>query len=550
MKKRIFALLLAAAMLLSLFGCGGSGTSSAGKTSSESGNSSAVQVNADEPAWKSHTDDDRELTWYLNLSWFTAQWGKDWTSEYIKEKTGFNIVCSAPAGNEAEKVNTMIASDTLPDIMTLGWWEPQISEMIAADMLYPINELADQYDPYFYKEAKEDILQWNKQDDGNVYGYNCFTTTASDIEESGEVYANRSFLVRKDLYEALGELDFSTPEGFYNALKTAKEKFPTLPDGSQMSPLGAMPFSESGCDSFDAFLQDHLAIPYEVDGKFNDRRSDPEYLRWLKMFRQAYQDGLISNDIFSDKSEAIGDKISQGRYFAMFFQWIDMQNQQQVRYNTDPEGIYIGVGGPRNTNGADPTLAAGSPNGWMNTMITKSCKEPDRAIEFFTYMISEEGMKDVTCGVPGKTYNDEDGKVVFTEEYLDILNAGNPENIPHGVNEYGYFQDDLVMMTNGWLPPVADYIQVMKDWTKDYTYYTAAYELPAMDPDSPESINSAEIDMLWGKTLPQLLTAESDEAFDQIWEDFVTRRDGMNFEGVMAVKTELMNANKKRLGME
>ncbi|HIU32608.1 MAG TPA: extracellular solute-binding protein [Candidatus Caccousia avistercoris] len=535
-----------ASMVLSLVGC----SSAEPSASAPEETVSNAQVNPDEPAWKSNTDDDRELTWYLNLSWFTAQWGEDWTSAYIKEKTGFNIVCSAPAGNEAERVNTMIASNTLPDIMTLGWYEPQVAEMIAADMLYPINELADQYDPYFYQVAKQDILQWNEQADGNVYGYNCFTTTASDLEESDEVYANRSFLVRKDLYEALGSPDMTTTEGFYNALKAAKEQFPTLSDGNPISPLGAMAFTDNGCDSFDAFLQDYLAIPYEVDGQFNDRRTDPEYLRWLKMFRQAYQDGLISTDVFTDKSEAIGDKLSQGRYFATFFQWIDMQVQQQIRHDADPEGIYIGVAGPKNSNGADPTLAAGSPNGWMTTMITKNCEEPDRAIQFFTYMISEEGMKDVTCGVPGKTYNDVDGKVVYTDEYLEILNSGNPENIKHGVSEYGYFQDDLVMLKNGWLQPTADYIQVMREWTKDYTYYTAAYELPALDPDSTEAMDSAELDLLWGRTLPQLLTAESEEQFDQIYEDYVARRDTMGYEAVMAAKTELMNQNKERLGIE
>lgn len=546
MKKRIFALLLAMTMALSFAGC--QKNDDAGSTSGKDTPSQTDKpaVNADEPAWKGNIDDDSELTWYLNLSWFTAQWGEDWTSEYIKEKTGFNLVVSAPAGNEAEKVNTMIASGSLPDIMTLGWYEPQVAELTAAGMLQPLNKLADEFDPYFHKVAKKDIMDWNRQEDGNTYGYNCFTTTKSDIDAGQGVYANRTFLVRKDLYEGLGSPDMTTTDGFYNALKAAKEKYPTV-DGNPISPLGSMQFSETGCSSFEDYLCDHLAIPYEKDGKFYDRLTDPEYIKWMKMFRKAYTDGLISNDIFVDKTE-IGDKNAQGRYFATFFQWIDMQAQQQMRYDTDPNGIYMAVDGPRNSNHDDPTLPAGSVNGWMTTMITESCKTPERAIQFFTYMISEEGMKDVTCGVPGKSYNEVDGKVVYTDEYLKILDSGNPENVKHGVNEYGYFQDDQVMSKNGWLTEPKDYVKIMRDWTAPYVFYAAAYDLPAFDADSKESMSKAKIDALWGKTLPQLMTAKTDEDFDKIMTDFTTKRDEMGFAEVMAKRTELMNKNKEKLG--
>ncbi len=109
----------------------------------------ALAVNADEPAWKSDTQDKGTLTWYLNLSWVTGVWGEDWTTAYMKEKTGFDVQVIVPAGNESEKLNTMIAANDLPDIITLGWWEPQVADLIAADLVLPLNKLADEYDPYF-----------------------------------------------------------------------------------------------------------------------------------------------------------------------------------------------------------------------------------------------------------------------------------------------------------------------------------------------------------------------------------------------------------------
>ena len=66
------------------------------------------------------------------------------------EEDGVNVNFIVPAGNEVEKMNTMIASGTLPDFITLGWYEDAV-KMIEGDLVLPLNELADQYDPYFYK---------------------------------------------------------------------------------------------------------------------------------------------------------------------------------------------------------------------------------------------------------------------------------------------------------------------------------------------------------------------------------------------------------------
>ena len=44
----------------------------------------------------------------------------------------------SPAGNEAEKMNTMIASGKLPDFITLGWWEDAVKKMIEGELVLTI----------------------------------------------------------------------------------------------------------------------------------------------------------------------------------------------------------------------------------------------------------------------------------------------------------------------------------------------------------------------------------------------------------------------------
>lgn len=96
-----------------------------------------------------HAKDAVTLDWYINYSWFTTPWGENAVSKKITEDTGVTVRFITPKGNEKEKFNAMISADSLPDLVTLGWWEPQVDMMIDKGMVYALNELADTYDAYF-----------------------------------------------------------------------------------------------------------------------------------------------------------------------------------------------------------------------------------------------------------------------------------------------------------------------------------------------------------------------------------------------------------------
>ena len=150
----------------------------------------------------------------------------------------------------------------------------------------------------------------------NIYGYPNSALTPSDLLEHDNIPSNQTFLVRKDIYEAIGSPDMTTPEGFYKAVVDATKMFPEV-DGSPLIPIGAHEFNEEGNTSFDQYLQNFLAVPYEENGSRIDRNVDPEYLRWLKTFRKLTSEGYIVDDVFVDQRTQTSEKISQGRYFCM-----------------------------------------------------------------------------------------------------------------------------------------------------------------------------------------------------------------------------------------
>lgn len=542
--KKTFAATMACLLMTSAVGC-----SAADKKGSQVPTPSAdTELSADEPGWEKHSDDKVDLQWYMNFSWFTTPWGEDMTSKKITEETGVNVQFIVPAGNEAEKLNTMIASDTLPDLITLGWWEGQIAEMIDSDMVYALNELAEQYDPYFFKVADESRIGWFTQEDGNIYGYPNSSFSPQDYEKYDNIASNQTFLVRKDMYEAIGSPDMSTPEGFLDALKKAKEMFPEV-NGQPLIPIGLDEFTETGNYTIQKYLQDFLAIPYEKDGKLYDRNTDPDYVNWLKTFNEAGRQGLLADDIFIDKRSQMAEKIAQGRYFALMYQRTDIAAEQKILYSNDPNSIYMAVDGPKNANGDDPVLQGGGITGWTVTLISKNCKRPDRAIEFLSYLMSEHGQKMVFLGPEGETYDMVDGKPVVKPEVKEMLQTDRAAyDKTYGADDTFWMLQDLAMQLQ-WSEGPQEPLKQLEEWTYPYTTFLSQYEGLTPAVGTEEEVIALKVDRLWGETLPKLLLAKTDAEFDELFNKYVTERDALGYSKLVELQQQILDKNKAKLGL-
>ncbi len=526
--KNIIEILLVSLLFT---GCGKTGDGNSGKTGQ-------------------YLSSDEEVTfdWYINYSWFNTKWGENAVSQAITEKTGVNINFITPQGNEEEKLNALIASKSLPDLITLGWWEPQVNDIIQADMVYALNELADEYDPYFWQVCDEQAVSWYTQEDGNIYGYPCSSVTPDDVESNDNIGSNQTFLVRKDIYEAIGSPDMTTIEGFEEAVKMAAEKFPIV-DGKPLIPIGAHFFDDTGNVSFDQYMQNFLAIPYEKNGKLYDRDTDPEYMEWLRMFNRLSREGYLSTDVFIDQRIQMEEKIAEGRYFCMLYQYTDMAAQQKALYSKNPDSIYIAVDGPKNSKGDDHVLPTNTVCGWTITMVSKNCRNPGRAIELIDYMISEEGQKMVFLGVEGVTYDVVDGKEVVKPEVLELLNTDRAAyDALYGADDaYWMFQDNV--MQQKWRQENQSPTTQLEEWTYKYSAYMGQYDV-SFPANSEESYTDELIGKLWGSTLKELLLSETDEEFDNTLEEFVNKRDALGYQELLEKKYKYVIEAKKKLGLD
>lgn len=488
-----------------------------------------------------------KLDWYVNYSWFKTVWGKNEVSKAITDHTGVDIDYQIPKGNETDKLNAMIASDTLPDLVTIGWWETQNQEIIDKGQVYSLNDLARKYDPGFFDVLDESAVKWYTKSDGKIYGYPNSSYSPEDFKNN-QIPSNQNFLVRKDIYETIGSPDMTTPEGFSDAVRKAYKTFPKV-DENPLIPIGSDEFNENGANSFDQYLQAFLAVPYEEDGKYYDRNTDPEYLRWLKMFRQLGKEGYLKDEIFIDKRSQLESKLANGQYFCLFYQNTDIKDQVRTLNEKDPDSIYIPVEGPRNSKGDDPVLPVPGVHGWTVTYITKNCKDPKKALELIKYLISEEGQKMTYLGVEGSMYQMKDNRPVINPEVKKLLETDRKAyDAKYGADNTFWMLQDNVMQLK-WSYEEDDPISAMKRWTYPYATYTAQYDM-----NFDENIKAAVIyknqQKLWGDTLPRLLLAENDEEFDRILADYKEKREANGYETFVQEANERFQKNKELFGME
>lgn len=544
MRKKIttFAAMSLSALIL-LSGCGTASNPPSATTTT--GTSAATTTDSNAPVAAKPVD------WYVNLSWMGTAWGQDMISKEIKDKQGFDVHITVPAaGAEGQQLTTMIASGNLPDIVTMNWSDSNIPNMISKKMVVPLEPLAEQYSPDFKKYADPNVLTWNRQADGNVYGYNCYNSSESDIKTDTNLFSNDSFFVRKDIYEAIGSPDMSTQEGFLKALRDAKAKFPDSGNGPLIA-LATQTFyannDPSGSVGMGRMLQDYLGIPAQKDGKLYDRFTDPEYISWLKTIRQAASENLMTADVFADNSDSFSNKLTVGRYFAVFAQWVDQQDPLNAWYKQDPNKAYISIKGPRNSDGkTQPTLLAGTPNGWLTSMISATGKHQANAIQWMTYMMSPQGMALQVAGIPSVMYNvDANGNLQREQSYLDDI-AQNPDNL---FNKYGvgwsYFTNTA--QVDAMFTEQTDAIKAVTQPLKQYVSYNGAFEFVPFAANSPELTANTSINNLWDKNLPLMLRAKSDADFDKILSDFKAKRDSLGYQTLLAAQQKQLDENNKKI---
>lgn len=534
------AALLAAGMVT---GCGGKEEAGGGVQieTSEDGVVGDGRYTLDEntPAWQLDTKEDTQLTWYVNADWWNTAWGEDIVTKKIKEDLKIDI--EFISGDDT-KLNTFFAGGDMPDMISVFDASSSVAQR-ADSWAYSLQDLADQYDPYFYQVASDQTMSWFAMEDGKTYGYPDYSNTQEDYD-SGDIFAKTAFVIRKDVYEAVGEPSMETQEEFLDALNQIKEKFPDL------IPLGFNNFEANETGSLGEALQDYLGVPLENDdGTFYNRNLDEDYLAWMATLNEAYLNGCISDDSFTDDSTSFQEKESIGKYACMMIDGTPQQSGFLTTFaNSDPDAAYIAIDGPKSTVGNEPKLNQSGISGWMITYVSKTCSDPAKAIQIYTYLLSEEGQILTNYGIEGETFQiNDDGSYELLPEMKE-LQASDNDRFKQEIRIGEFIQfghDRYKALSNDSFP---DSIKQMQEWGEGKLYPHFILENTDPDEGTAEARAYSAIKTNWATTLVGLIRAKNDAEFDSILDEYKQFLEDNSWEAITEIKSEKMAANAEKLG--
>lgn len=539
-KKGLMFFMALMAVVLVVSGC-----SSKGGSSSKKENWISIEdrytPDQDKPAWQLDKKEKMtDLTWYVNADWWNTDFGNDVVTKKIKEDLNINI--KFIKGDDT-KLNTFFAGGDMPDLITTFDSNSPVVQK-AATWAFSLNDLAEKYDPYFNKVAAQDTMNWFQLKDGKTYGYPNYSNTQEDYD-SGNIPAKTAFIIRKDVYEALGKPSMGSPEEFQKVLKDIKKQFPA------MIPFGFNSIGE-GTGSLGDVLQDFIGVPLEDENSgFYNRNLNEDYLAWVKTLNMSYRDGSISDDSFADDGPAFEEKVKSGKYATLLLDGTPQQGGNLQSFLSGNAGKeYMAIDGPQSTVGTKPTLNQSGITGWMISFITKTGKDPAKAIQVFTYLLSEEGQMLMNYGIEGETYKRNDDGTVELLPAVKDLQLNNPEKFKkdYRMGEFMFFGHDRYKALSEDAFPEA--IKQMQEWGKGKMKPHFILENINPDQGTPEARALSAINTKWNSTLVSMIRSKDDAKFDSVLNEYKSFLKDNNWDKIIEIRSEKMKANKEKLGLK
>ena len=429
--KKLVALLLSLALVLSLGACGGNGgssTSSEASPSSTTEESGAAAESGDESQAETAetgefqlpiVDEPTTLSYFVaddsNAAIMTTDWNDNEFYQEMERRTGvhleFEMVSSA---DYQTNFNLMIASGNLADMIYVGasYYAEGVDAAIDDGYFLDLTDLVDENMPNYEKVRTSDVQ------------YELLSTT--DSGRLGAVYELRQskqgpwlgLWIRQDWLDDLG---LDTPVTFddYHEVLTAfkNEKGATAP----------LILNFSGSDGEFGTMSGGLNVlnSWQLDetGKVNFGPYMDAWKEYVTIMHQWYTEGLIDPDFMAtDERTADMAKVVTGAS-GVFAALYTMPSVYEAA-SEDPNMNLAPVNPPVMNEGDEGHIRLRDSYTSGNTAISADSENWEVALRWLDYLYTEEGALLANYGVEGDTFEfDENGEPVFTDKILNNENG-------------------------------------------------------------------------------------------------------------------------------
>lgn len=371
--KKVIALILTAAAVISAAGCNGK-----------------QAQNVDEmPMEVSVSVHDRGAVPTSEGSYTENRWTK-----YIDEHSGVKVNWVPIARNEFEaKANAMFASGTAPDLI-VDFSRNYMSSLVSQGVLTPIDEFLEKYSTEYkeYLEENPQLKEFMTFSDGKMYTATC--------KRSSDGIANNAMWIRQDWLDKLG---LSMPDDTESFIEVCKAFTYQDPDGNGKDDTygAALVEWEEGLPAI--FTANSLWYQNGDSVEFGSMTE--RYKKYLEFHKQLYDEGVIDSEFFTDKTKQSQKQLwASGKAGILVNQWTEVLNSDLMQTVPDAKPVPLPcISSEYGTNGM-----------WQEQLpsyyigFNKDIKNPKAAMKFLDWMISE-GWFTITYGEEGIHHQMVDG---------------------------------------------------------------------------------------------------------------------------------------------
>ena len=540
MLQQICALALTGTMLLGLTACGSSSPDTPAQTPDNSAeeNSSSAEETKDtgaESAASSGSGDVSELYWFSDVSGWgpaTANWSVDESpaTVYIEENLGLSLNIEQPPTDASTKLGLMLASGELPDVMSITDSD-MYKQLVEADKVWDMQTFLETYDPdsHLLKDFPDDIRKALTDVYGNWYSYPSHMESKNnrevfppddqiwvDVVEKG---SNGCIMFNKEIMDAVGITpeDVQTEEGFLAACEKVKASGHQV-DGQSVLPVVLQ------CNlwintSLDGIVSNTFGVlPVDDEGNYRHSELNPLYKNALKFLNTLIQKEYLDVNTLTIDETALKTYLDAKRVFC----WIGNQAQQD-KTNMP----WVSYGPILASNGAKPVIGLNGEagTGWIQTLVSKDCKNPEKIAKLLSWASSREGLLVNYYGEEGTDYTiDDKGIVTRTEEGTKRL----AEEYDNNVLMWPFANTSFERHTEPVPDPASNRgveVALMPAFGKnENTYNTAVLDFrnnTVIEPSSDLGIKLSQVDSYLEAQKAKIVTASSDAEFEKEYQNML-----------------------------
>lgn len=338
-----------------------------------------------------------------------------------QKRTGVEIkLIKMESSGIGEKINTMLASGDLPDIMTCN--RDIANNYGPQGAFIPINKYFDKA-PNIKKYFDVKKNPWLYGPGGNIY----------ILTQTGP-YLEWCWTWNKKWASKLGLSAPKTVEDWVKAWEKVKASDPS-----------AIPVITRSTKPIELLYRFFFPVWWGITsdgfiiekGRLRDPWLTPEMKGLISFLHDIYAKGLLYREFPTATWDSVTQAIAQGKVFSV----LDYQSvaYQTMKIPMDIVESYEPLFPPKGPYGKSGCDWFG-PTSYTGIAITSKCKDIDSALKFLDYLWSREGPYFYYFGIKGLTYEvKKGGEIAYTQKVIDEASKAKKDVLSHLQSYYNIY---------------------------------------------------------------------------------------------------------------